>query len=297
MKVLKLNNKQLTQMEKFYLDDVRANTNQYVLFQVASSSITAYTSGKVVFQGNNALKEYDMWIKMFGMEEALADQEALFFTSSIGSDEVGKGDYFGPLVVCAAYVSDYAMKYVRELRIADSKSRTDERIKTMAKEIIKHVEFSVLVLNNEKYNELSEKGFSVVKMMAILHNKAITNLKKKVHKNVDVIIDQFAEPAVYYNYVKGQPVIYRDAKFTTKAESKHSSVAVASIIARYKFLEEMDRLSKEVGLEIPKGGGAIVDKVIAKLIKRDGLESLNTIAKTGFRNTQKALALIKENKV
>lgn len=286
--VLQLTEKQITQMEEFYRDDLKHNANQYILFSVKSASINAYTSGKVVFQGNNAYKEYQYWIQVFGMEEDIANKEAIYFTPSIGSDEVGKGDYFGPLVVCACYVPPKAINKVRDLGIKDSKAVTDEKIKTQAKEIIKHVEYSVMVLNNRKYNDLSKKGYSVVKMMAILHNAAIVNLRKKVPGNVEVFIDQFAEPGVYYNYVKQESSVFRKANFTTKAESKHSSVAVASIIARYKFLDEMDRLSTSVGVELPKGAGEKTDRVIAKIIKEKGQNYLYDIAKVGFANTEKA---------
>ncbi len=293
--VIKVTKEQMNQMEKFYVDDLKPNANEYILFSVNSASINAYHSGKVVFQGTKAKIEYDMWVKMFGMEDELASKEALYYTSSIGSDEVGKGDYFGPLVVCACYVDDYAMNKVRELRISDSKTRTDERIIKIAKEIINHVKYSVLTLSNEKYNELNKKGMSVVQMMAWLHNKAITSLLSKINKDVDVYIDQFAEPGVYFNYLRGQDNVYRKAHFTTKAESKHSSVACASILARYKFLKEMDRLSSEVGYTLPKGGSRKVDEMIAKIITEKGEAYLNKIGKTSFRNTEKAKAIINEN--
>lgn len=291
--VLNVTTKQLKQMEEFYKDDIKPNPNEYILFSVNSASINAYTSGKVVFQGKNALKEYDMWVEIFGLGDELASKEALYYTPSIGSDEVGKGDYFGPLVVCACYVDEYAMNKVRELRISDSKTRTDERIIKIAREILHHVKYSVLTLSNEKYNALNKKGMSVVRMMAWLHNTAITNLLGKINKEVDVYIDQFAEPGVYYNYLKSESNVYRKANFTTKAESKHSSVACASIIARYKYLQEMDRLSKETGVTLPKGGGSRVDEVIASIIKDKGESYLNKIGKTSFRNTEKAKALLK----
>jgi ribonuclease HIII len=290
--VLQLTEKQLKQMEQFYIDDLNINTNEYILFSVKSASINAYKSGKVVFQGKNATKEYDMWIKIFDMEQDIAEQEALFYSPSIGSDEVGKGDYFGPLVVCASYVDETHMNLIRDLRIGDSKARTDERIKTIAKQIIPKIPHSCLVLDNKKYNDLSKKGYSVVKMMAILHNKALLNVAKRVKKKVPVYIDQFTEPGVYYHYLNEEPEMYRNATFKTKAESKFSSVAVSSIIARYKYLEEMDKLSEQIGITLPKGGGDKVDQTIASIIKKEGESSLYSIGKIGFKNTEKAKKLL-----
>lgn len=295
--VLKVTEEQLTQMEKFYIDDVKLNKNEHILFSVTSASINAYKSGKVVFQGSKAFEDYTMWIKMFGLEDEMAIHEAIYYTSSLGSDEVGKGDYFGPLVVCACYIDDYAMNKVRELKIKDSKALSDERIIKIAQEIIHHVKYSVLTLSTDKYNNLSKKGMSVVRMMAWLHNTAITNLLKKIKKEPDVFIDQFCEPKVYYRYLKGQENVYQEANFTTKAESKHSSVACASIIARYKYLKEMDRLSHESGYTLPKGAGKNVDEMIARIIKERGITFLNKLGKTTFKNTEKAKALIPKIKV
>lgn len=291
-KVINVTQEQLNKMKYFYQDNLRDNTNQYVFFAVKDAPVTAYTSGKVVFQGGKGLTEYEYWIEFFGMVDDIIEKDIIYYSSSIGSDEVGKGDYFGPLVVCAAYVSNQAMELVRDLGIQDSKKTTDERIIKVAKKIKDEVQYSVMVLNNKKYNDLKNKGYSVVKMMAILHNAAIYNLVHKVHKKVPVYIDQFAEPGVYYHYLKGEKNIYRGANFTTKAESKHSSVAVASILARYKYLAEMDRLSKEVGVVLPKGGGELVDKVIAKIIKEKGETFLYNIGKISFANTEKAKKLL-----
>ena len=285
--VFKATAEQLNRMETFYRDDLKINSNEHVLFSVNSISITAYKSGKVVFQGPKALVEYNMWLEMFGMAEEVAEKEAIYYSSSIGSDEVGKGDYFGPLVVCACYVPDNVIPYLQELRITDSKKRTDERIKMLAKKIKDKLTYSVLVLDNLKYNELVDKGYSVVKMMAILHNKALLNVKKKSPKT-NIYIDQFTEPGVYYHYVKGEKEVLRNATFETKAESKHISVACASIIARYKYLNEMDRLSEEIGFTLPKGGGKTVDETIKKIIDTLGEDALRQYGKVSFRNTEKA---------
>lgn len=291
-KVINVNKEQLNQMKYFYQDNLKDNSNEYVFFAVRDMSITAYSSGKVVFQGNKALAEYENWIIQFNMVDDIIKKDVVYFTSSIGSDEVGKGDYFGPLVVCACYVPQSAMDMVRDLRIADSKARSDERIKTLARKIKDHVKYSVISLSNEKYNDFVNRGFSSVKILAILHNRAISNLVKKVGRKVPVHVDQFAEPGVYFHYLKGQQDVYRDINFTTKAESKHASVAVASILARFKFLYDMDQISKECGIEIPKGAGQKVDEVIAKIIQEKGLDYLATISKISYANTEKGKRLI-----
>lgn len=289
--VITCTKEQLNQMESFYRDDLKINTNEHVLFSVSSLSITAYKSGKVVFQGPKALVEYNMWLDMFDMALEVAENEAIFYSSSIGSDEVGKGDYFGPLVVCACFVPEAMIPMLRELRISDSKKRSDDRIIELAKKIKDKLPHSVQVLNNEKYNDLKDQDYSSVKMMALLHNNAITNVLKRVSGSPNVYIDQFCEPGVYFHYLKGQKNVYKNASFTTKAESKHISVAAASIIARYKYLLEMDRLSEETGITLPKGGGKLVDETIKKIMDTMGETTLRRIGKISFRNTEKAKEL------
>jgi ribonuclease HIII len=135
------------------------------------------------------------------------------------------------------------------------------------------------------------------KMKALLHNQAIGNLLKKLDgtRPEAILIDQFAEPAVYFKHLAGKNAIKERTYFSTKAEGIHLSVAAASIIARYSFLMEMDKLSKEAGMTLPKGAGPLVDEAAAKLIKKHGEAALGHFTKRHFANTQKAVRLASKN--
>ncbi len=139
----------------------------------------------------------------------------------------------------------------------DSKDLKDPQIIEIAKLLIKTIPYSLLVLKNEKYNQMQEKGMSQGKMKALLHNQAISNLLRKMNgvKPEAILIDQFAEPGIYFKHLSGRDIVKEKTFFSTKAESIHLSVAAASIIARYSFLIEMDKLSREAGMTIPKGAG------------------------------------------
>ena len=294
MNVLKLNTQQLNKMESFYRDDLKINDNEYVLFAVKSASITAYHSGKVVFQGKNALKEYDMWIKMFDMEDELASKEALFFSPSIGSDEVGTGDFFGPITVCAAFLQKEQIEFVKSLGINDSKKIADEKILIIGEQLVDRIPYSLLTLHNEKYNDLVERGFNMNKIKAYLHNKAILNLLSKINGTPEVIMDQFAEEKLYFRYLADESKVYRNITFTTKAESKYASVAIGSIIARYAFLKHFELLSKEAKYHLLKGANNEVDKVAARMIKDKGIAYLRAYAKMNFKNLEKAKVICDE---
>ncbi len=216
----------------------------------------------------------------------------------IGSDEVGTGDYFGPITVACAYADKTKLSLMKELGVKDSKDLKDPQIIEIAKLLIKTIPYSLLVLKNEKYNQMQEKGMSQGKMKALLHNQAISNLLRKMNgvKPEAILIDQFAEPGIYFKHLSGRDIVKEKTFFSTKAESIHLSVAAASIIARYSFLIEMDKLSREAGMTIPKGAGPHVDEATAKLIINKGEGALRTFTKLHFANTQKAKRLVERKR-
>ncbi|WHY76405.1 ribonuclease HIII [Neobacillus sp. WH10] len=269
--------------------------------------ITAYKSGKVLFQGNDCEKEADKWSESTstpGKKPAVAKVKSapkghlpfgIGEMSAIGSDEVGTGDFFGPITVVAAYVKKEDIPLLKELGVRDSKDLNDEKIMAIAKIIKDVVPFSLMTLKNEKYNQVQRSGMSQGKMKAILHNQAILNVLDKIApaKPEAILIDQFVQPSTYFQHLKGQKVIInKDVYFSTKAEGIHLAVAAASILARYAFIQYMDKLSEAAGFKIPKGAGAQVDVAAAKLILNKGRDILPSFVKLHFANTDKAITLV-----
>ena len=214
--------------------------------------------------------------------------------SIAGSDEVGTGDYFGPITVVAAYVKKDQLTLLKEIGVQDSKNLKDPQIVEIAKLIKDIIPFSLLTCDNPKYNTLQAKGMSQGKMKALLHNQAIKHVLAKIDPEQPdaVLIDQFAEPGVFFNYLKGQELFKAKATYlSTKAEGIHLSVAAASILARYAFIQRFDQLSKKAGFTIPKGAGSKVDEAAARLIHEKGLNALNEFTKIHFANTEKAKKL------
>lgn len=262
-------------------------------------SITAYKSGKVLFQGKNPEIEADKWGKAVGPSvekpsavHAFYPPASLYRQSHIGSDEAGTGDYFGPITVAAAYIRSEQFSLLEEMGVKDSKNLTDEKIKIIAKELIKEkIPYSLVILHNEKYNSLQRKGWSQGKMKAMLHHHAISNLLKKIspEKPQGILVDQFAEPRIYINHLKTEgEKIQQDIYFQTKAESYSLAVAAGSIIARASFVNEMEKLSQKTGMELPKGASKKVDEAAASLIDKFGMSKLEEVAKVHFATTKKA---------
>lgn len=271
--------------------------------KLTDTSITVYNSGKVMFQGAGAERE----ARQFGVATSTAKKSAivkgdqlpknLASLSIIGSDETGTGDYFGPITVAAVYVPANKIELIQTLGVKDSKQMNDTIIRRIAKDIMASCPYSLLTLRNEKYNELQAKGYSQGKMKAMLHNQALHNVLTKIAPEEPdyILIDQFAERGVYYNYLKNSKVLVQNrVLLATKAESLHVSVAAASIIARYAFLIEMDKMSKQFGYTLQKGAGAKVDEMAAKILQSHGEDTLRNISKWHFANTGKAQALYKK---
>lgn len=291
----------MKQAYKPYIQDKQPTASLFFA-KPPGCTVTAYRSGKVLFQGKNAEEEAAQWksngaptpTKKSSAGHAYAPPEGIESLSVIGSDEVGTGDYFGPITVAAVFIAKEQLPELKDLGLKDSKLLTDWQIHDLAEMIKPKLTYDLLTLANPKYNELRDKGITQGKMKAMLHNQALRHVIRKLEGQPydAILIDQFAEPKLYFNHLYGQPDIITDrVYFQTKAESLHLSVAAASIIARQAFLDEMDRLSEEAGIQLPKGAGDQVDKTAARLIREKGLNYLRNVAKVHFSNTKKAKQL------
>lgn len=302
--VLKLNENEVKRVSTFYRDYIAESKNDSVLFFFKTEfvSVTIYKSFKVMFQGTDAKEEYEMWVLMLNKDviEMVKEKKVIngkndYYEISIGSDEVGTGDFFGPMTVCAAYLSKDNLAYVKSLRIDDSKRLTDAHILELGEKLSKVITFSLLTLHNEKFNDLTAKGFNMNKLKAYLHNKAMLNLLDKIKDKPKVILDEFAHEKLYFSYLKDEANVYKGITFRQKAESKYASVAIASIIARYAFLKHFDNLSETVGYTLLKGAGINVDILAAKILKEQGVEFMYKCSKVNFKTLDKAKAINKES--
>lgn len=300
--VLKLPEESLLQIIRHYENKKTPAKAQYVRFtaKLTDTVVTVYNSGKVMFQGAGAEREAGKWgeadnasAKVSGAKgDKLPDNFAKL--SVLGSDETGTGDFFGPITVAACFVPADKVALAHELGVKDSKLLTDEYMRKIAPDLREAFVHKVLTLKNEKYNKVQAQGWSQGKIKALLHNQALKHVLAKMEplKPDAILIDQFAERGIYYNHIKGEKEIIREnVLFSTKAEGLHVSVACASIIARVAFLEEMDRMSTEAGVTLPKGAGKIVDEAAAKIILKHGEEYLKSLTKWHFANTGKAKVL------
>lgn len=295
--VIRVNEETKQKMIEYYKDKMRDKEIPYVVFQAVDEDtvITMYTSNKVMFQGTSADVDANMWQAVIANDkketkEDKAKNDKYYNSSSFGSDEVGTGDYFGPIVVTATYVSKDKIDWLSSLGIMDSKKMTDDKILKVAPQIAKEIPYRSIILSNKEYNEKHSSNDNMNKIKAIMHNKALFQIVNELNVDYDyIIVDEFAREARYYDYIKESTNKQTGITFMTKAEDKNLAVACASVISRYIFLKEFDKLSDSLHIPLPKGAGANVDKVGEEIVEKYGKDKLNEIAKLNFKNTQRIL--------
>ncbi|NLZ75819.1 MAG: ribonuclease HIII [Erysipelotrichia bacterium] len=269
--------KLINEITSYFHKEDFCEVGDYMLYKISRKnlSIIIYTSNKVVIQGKDA----DIYFEMFKPIDNIILPQA-------GSDEVGTGDFFGPICVCAAFIDEQTFDKIYDLNLTDSKQLNDEYILKVAPTLIKKVKHSLLILDNEKYNQvIKENNMNVIK--AKLHNQAYINLQKKIKKLPElIIIDDFCGEDKYYQYLKGEKSI-KNITFETKAESKYLSVAIASMISRYAFLTKMSELSSKYRMTFPKGASNLVDEFTKTFVEKYGTDELKKVAKINFKNAKR----------
>ena len=296
--VIRVNDEIKEKMIEYYKDKKRDKVIPYVVFQAQEEDtvITLYESGKCMFQGTSADVDAAMWgVQLENTkekkEERKKENKKYYDCSSVGSDEVGTGDYFGPIVVTATFVNKSDIPKLEKLGVGDSKKIDDSKIKKIAPELVKIVKYRSIILTNIEFNEkYNTRDVNMNKIKAIMHNKVLYQLMHEEKPKVDyIIVDEFAREARYYDYIKECPNIQKDITFLTKAEDKNVAVASASIISRYLFLREFDKICDSIHIPLPKGAGVDVDKTGEEVVEKYGEDKLKEIAKVNFKNTDRIL--------
>ena len=307
-KVIRVDNETKKLMADFYKDMKRDKTPPYAIFQADTGDtiVTLYESGKAMFQGVSADIEAGMWESIgkdnenidyfIDREEVKEKKEETTIPidiSSVGSDEVGTGDYYGPIVVTASYVNKDDIPFLTELGVKDSKKLSDEQILKIVPKIIKKIKYKTIMLSNKEYNDNYGKDMNMNKIKAVLHNKVLTEMVKDNEYDY-IVVDQFEPESSYYKHLSEVPSPLKGITFITKAEDKCLSVACSSLISRYIFVKEIDKLGDKYGIFLPKGANYYVEDVGIKLVEKYGINVLKEVAKLNFSNTDRILKEVRK---
>lgn len=220
-------------------------------------------------------------------EDRFAPPGLLCATPRIGSDESGKGDYFGPLSVAAVLVTPQTEAALTELGVRDSKRLLDSRIAELAPAIRSRCPHDLVLINPSRYNELHRKLGNLNRLLAWAHARAIENLLERVECEL-VVADQFGDVGFLERAMMERGRRVRLVQ-RVRAESD-PAVAAASVLARAAFLERLERLSTMAGIALPKGATHVLPAA-RQVIEQGGLELLGQVAKLHFRTTEQVTGM------
>lgn len=265
----------------------------YALYSAKGEGVvvTHYSSGKFVVQGEHP----EAFITAY-LDGAAPVQGATGASSSartgdptaphgsevttVGSDESGKGDYFGPLVVAAVRVTPELSKKLEGGEVRDCKLMNDESVLRVGAALRANIPHAIARLDPADYNAEHARVRNLNPMLAALHAKAVRELAAP---GMRVVIDQFGNESLLRKALDGSQV---------QLEQRHRgeeelAVAAASVIAREQFLVGLHELSEEYAIELAKGAGTPVDKAARRFVQLHGFDKLGRVAKLHFKNTQK----------
>ena len=200
----------------------------------------------------------------------------------IGTDEAGKGDYFGPLVIAGVYVNEAHVSELSRLHVRDSKRISDAKVKRLARELRKVCPHNIVAIGPEKYNQLYNRIRNLNRLLAWGHARVIENLLETVSCS-RAISDQFGDKQYLLKALmkKGKQI---ELEQRTQAEDD-IAVAAASIIARAEFLTRLKQISEQWSIDLPKGATSVI-QAGRTFVRQHGRESLPQVAKIHFKTTR-----------
>lgn len=210
----------------------------------------------------------------------------VFPAELIGTDESGKGDYFGPLVIAGVLVTENTSTILKELGVMDSKKINDKTIVELAPKIKQLCPHSIVKIGNGKYNELYHKMQNLNKLLAWGHARVIENILIN-HECNTVLSDQFGDEKLIQKALldKGQKInLYQ----MPRAE-ENIAVAAASVLARNEYVAQLQQMSISYKMKFPKGASSLTKQMAKEFILKYGSDELKNVAKLHFKTTQQII--------
>ena len=261
-------------------------------------TVTVYQKGpKVLIQGKDTADFIQFTLEPQILGEARLGYEEILqpelFSPHFGIDESGKGDFFGPLVIAGVFTNAEIARHLMSAGIMDSKRiSSSARIRQLAAVIraTPGCRSEIVSIGPERYNALYQSFGNLNSLLAWGHARVIELLAAAVPTCPRALSDQFARPEVLQRALK-QKGITLTLEQRTKGESD-IAVAAASILARERFVDWMDKTSAGGGVRLPLGASDAVVAAARELVAQRGAEVLTKVAKLHFRTTQVVLGTL-----
>ncbi len=246
---------------------------------------TLYLSGKLVVQGEDPAIFVERFLGPSAPAAAAkagseVDVDARDDEATIGSDECGKGDYFGPLIVAAVRLEPGEARKLRASGVRDSKTLSDETALRLGGALRSVCAHAIARIDPEEYNRTHRRPGQLNAMLADLHAQAIRKLQRP---GVRVVIDQFGPEELMRSRLSDLDIALEQRP---RAEAI-PAVAAASVIAREEFLVALKELSERYAVDLHKGAGEPVDRAARRFVSLHGRDALARVAKLHFKNTSR----------
>jgi len=265
-------------------------TPQYTVFSAKKKGVscTLYQSGKLTVQGKEMSEFLEFYLEphILGAFSHTYKNLDIDQTARIGIDESGKGDFFGPLCIAGVYADSSNIGKLETIGVKDSKLLSDKAIMTVARAIRAEFIHHIVKINPLKYNELYAQFKNLNHLLAWGHATTIEQLVTKTNCR-SVIIDQFASEHVVITALKRKKL---EVDLTQRHRGEEDLVvAAASILARETFLKGLEDLSKQFGIELPKGASQSTIKAGRNFVGKHGQSALGNVGKLHFKTTQQVI--------
>ena len=244
--------------------------SQYESLRVKDKDIffVLYNTGKMVFQESKGF--YDLLDRILIREEH----------NVIGTDEAGKGEWYGPLVVAGVALTPEDTISLRKMGVSDSKGLSPFRIYEIGNvlqnsEIKKEVKILPPEIYNNLYADFKKEKKNLNDILLWAHGEIINDLLTRIHpEKTRVVVDKFDSSQTPKRFETPEkfkvPITQK-----TGGESE-VAVAAASVLAKFTFEEELKKLNQEFALdvrtmnpeEIPEEILPVVAKLHFKNVKR-----------------------------
>lgn len=278
-------------------------TKPHALFSARKEklNVTVYQKGpKVLIQGKGTEDFIRFILEPEVLGEARLGYEEIHtpdkFEPHFGIDESGKGDYFGPLVIAGVFTDATIARQLIAAGIMDSKRVTSAaRIRQLAAVIraVPGCTAEVVSIGPERYNEMHASFGNLNRLLAWGHARVIEKLAAARPDCPRTLSDQFARPEVLQRALRDKGLSIQ-LEQRTKGESD-TAVAAASILARERFIDWIDKTSAACGVKLPLGASAAVVQAARELIARHDSDALGKVAKLHFRTTSVVLGTATED--
>jgi ribonuclease HIII len=255
------------------------SSHQHAFWRASKNglSIIFYEKGTLLFQGSeSSVKESLAWFP--GAEENTANPSV----SILGLDESGKGDYFGPLVLAGAIVTPENFQQIKDLGVVDSKKLSDSQIQKIFNGLKDKILFKVRIILPEDYNPLYARLTNLNLLMVSEYKNLIARFDLDSYDKI--ILDKFSQSESQNKEIrKASP---KEMLIIEKGEA-NLSVAAASIIARFYFIQWFPEIEKSKRLSLPKGSGRESGELFSRLKTSLKPEEFQAIAKSHFKESFK----------